>query len=295
MTKYKLQIKYNSLIIKYLHIFLGILLFASACGSADSDSKAQGKALAKVKEIVLYERDLLGLVPMGASPADSAEIVSRYINAWIRKQLLLAKAKTEVKIDEAEIERKLLDYRYDLIAFAFEKAYIQKNLDTKVSEAEIKKYYQENPANFELKQNIVKANLIKVSTNLPEKDSLKFFLQTKNPKLKEFCVKYAEQYALNDTTWLDLETLIKNTPFRQITNKIDFLQQNTFAETTEGKSIYYLAIREFKISNQTSPLEFVRNRIVNMLINQRKVQLAKDLEKKIFEEAKNNKEFAIFK
>jgi hypothetical protein len=274
---------------------LGSLLFVSACGSADSDSKSKGKALAKVKTVLLYERDLLGLVPMGAPKADSAEIVNRYINAWIRKQLLLAKAQSEVKIDEAEIERKLLDYRYDLIAFAFEKAYIQKNLDSKVTEAEIKQYYQENPANFELKQNIVKANLVKISANLPEKDSIKFFLQTKNPRLKEFCVKYAEQYALNDTTWLDLETVIKNTPFRQITNKIDFLQQNTFAETNDGKSIYYLSIREFKISNQTSPLEFVRHRIVNMLINQRKVQLAKDLEKKIYEEAKNNQDFAIFK
>jgi hypothetical protein len=279
----------------YLYILFGLFWGLNACNSSPDESAKRGKALAQVKDLTLYERDLLGLVPMNASKADSAEIVNRYINNWIRKQLLLAKARTEVKIDEAEIERKLLDYRYDLIAFAFEKAYIQKNLDTKVSEAEVKKYYTDNPANFELKQNIVKANWVKIPANLAEKDSLKYYLQTKNPKLKEFCVKYAEQYALNDTTWIDLETLIKNTPFRQIANKTDFLQQNTFAETNDGKSLYYLAIREFKISNQTSPLEFVRNRVVNMIINQRKVQLAKDLEKKIFEEAKNNKDFAIFK
>lgn len=278
------------------------LLFLSviACSNQKTPQQATAKTLAKVGETTLLSTDLLGLVPKGASKTDSIEIVTRYINNWVRKQLLLNQAQKEVKIDEAEIQRKLQDYRYDLIAYAYEKSYVEKNLNQQVNEQEITKYYQENQANFELKQNIVKGFLVKIPADLAEKDSLKKHLQAPvNPtnlgKLKEFCARYAQNYQLYDTLWIDFEQVIKNTPFEQIANKIDFLQQNAFAETTDGKSLYYFRIIEFKISNQISPLPFVRERIINIIINQRKVSLAKQLEKNIYEEAKKNQSFVIYK
>lgn len=301
--KEKLKISQNTdnqLFIFFKFVFLLYILGLAACSNQKSSDKIAAKPLAKVGETTLYSTDLSGLLPKGSSKADSVEIVSRYINNWVRKQLLLNKAQKEVKIDEAEIQRKLQDYRYDLIAYAFEKDYVEKNLNQKVNEQEITKYYQENQANFELKQNIIKGYLVKMPSDLAEKDSLKRYMQTPPnthnlTKLKEFCVRYAQSYQLYDTLWIDFERVIKNTPFEQIANKIDFLQQNTFAETNDGRSLYYLRIIEFKISNQISPLPFVRERIINMIINQRKVNLAKTLEKNIYEEAKKNQSFVIYK
>lgn len=277
-----------------------ILIFIlSACGSEKTET-GQDKRLAKVGEVKLNQSDLIGLFPIGTSKADSAEITNRYVNNWIRKQLLITKARQAVKIDEAEIERKLLDYRYDLIAYEFEKDYIRKNLDTTVSEDEIKAYYEKNPANFELKQNIVKALLVKIAQDTTKrKETLKALLLTNDKKealkLKEYCVKYAPRYSLNDSTWVDFEDLVRESPFQQIVNKTDFIRQNTFAESVEKDAVYYLRIKEYKLSNQASPMPFVRDRIVNMIVNQRKVQLAKKLEQAVFEEAKKNKGFEVFR
>lgn len=275
-----------------------IFFIIQSCSFFNTKNEAQdkGKPLAKVNQTVLYQLDLQGLVPTNVSKEDSAEIVNRYINSWLRKQLLISKAQKEAKIDEAAIARKLLDYRYDLIAYEFEKAFIQKNLDTTVNEQDITKYYQENPANFELKQNIIQGILVQIPQNLKEaEDVKKALINGDNQKLKEYCVKFAKKYFLEDTKWTVFEDLIKESPFNQIINKVDFLKQNTFAETTDQNFTYFLKIKDYKIINQPAPLNFVRPRIINMINNQRKVALAKKLEQNLYEEAKKSQSFEVYK
>ncbi|MDZ7650778.1 MAG: hypothetical protein U5K54_28605 [Cytophagales bacterium] len=67
-----------------------------------------------------------------------------------------------IDINEAEVERKVLDYRYSLIGYEYQNYYIKKNLDDSVSEREIQEYYKEGLDNFILKQNIIQGTFIKV-------------------------------------------------------------------------------------------------------------------------------------
>ncbi|MFT5570737.1 MAG: hypothetical protein ACI9RP_002794 [Cyclobacteriaceae bacterium] len=48
------------------------------------------------------------------------------------------------------------------------------------------------------------------------------------------------------------------------------------------------------MSDQVSPLEFIREDIENIIINKRKLALKKELEKAIYEEATVKKNFEIF-
>ncbi|TAE75093.1 MAG: hypothetical protein EAZ85_03360 [Bacteroidetes bacterium] len=278
---------------KFLFLFLIFsCLFLFSCGNNKPTSS--NKVLAKVYNKELKINDLIGFVPLGTSKNDSAVMIQKYIETWVRKQLLLAKANKDVKIDEGEIERKLQDYKFDLIAYQYEKNYIQKNLDTLVKPAEIQKYYEENPANFELKQNIVKGIWVKTRKDNTDKDKLKAMLS--EPKLDiEAIAKASTENQILIDKWIDFDIFVKNTPFQSITNKINFIQSNRLAESNEGEFVYYLYIIDFKITNQTSPLEFVKKRIISMIINQKKAQLLRNLEKNIYEEAKKNKDFEIFK
>ncbi len=279
---------------------MSLLASCNLVGGEQTDTRAsEGKLLAQVQEAKLYEADLAGIVPVGASPEDSTEITRRYIESWIKKQLMLNQAREVVEIDEAVIERKLLDYKYDLIAYQYEKEYIEKKLDTTVSREDIERYYQENPANFELKQNIIQGFLIEIPQEVSDQEEIRLLLQNYEasdfPKLKEYCIKFAQQYHLNDTLWMDFDELIKNTPFQQIPNRVDFLQQNDFSVSQEAQAIYFLKILDYKISNQISPLSFVSNRIKNIIINQRKVALSRALEQEIYEKAKKSNSFKIYK
>ncbi len=272
------------------------VFFVLFCASCSKPNPQQDKTLARVGNKKLYAKDLVGIVGIGTTKKDSAEIVQRYVQTWVRKQLLLQQSQKETKINENEIERKLLDYRYDLMAYEFEKEYVNKNLDTNVKQTEIDEYYKNNPANFELKQNIIKAFLIKTNKNIEKKDEVRNTIsQGDTKKIQEICTKYASQCILNDSTWVEFEQMIKNTPFQQIANKTDFLRANRFSESSDDISTFYLLVKDYKISNQLSPLEFVKNRIKQMIINQRKVQLLQKMEKSMYEDAKKNKTFEVFK
>lgn len=129
--------------------------------------------VAKVGNSILYQKDLAGIVTREINPKDSANLVNRYINSWIKKQLLISEAAEKINFDQASIERKVLDYRYALMVHEYKKYYVDNNLDTAVTEQEIQDYYLGNKDNFELKQNIIRGYFITVTKDAPKINQLK--------------------------------------------------------------------------------------------------------------------------
>jgi len=54
-------------------------------------------------------------------------------------------------------------------------------------------------------------------------------------------------------------------------------------------------VDNYRISDNISPLEFVRDEIRTIILNKRKVELAKKLEDDVYNSAASEKEFEIFK
>src|SRR5687768_18234442 len=156
------------------------------------------EAVARVNNTFLYKDELTGIAAYGASTEDSADRVEAYIDSWIRKELLIQEAARKININEAEVERKILDYRYSIIAYEYQSYYIKQNLDTVFDEAEIEEYYKNNIDNFILKQNIVRATFIKVPKHAPKVNKLKdwVFSQDDDDKksLKSYCLSFSVAY-----------------------------------------------------------------------------------------------------
>lgn len=100
---------------------IAIQLSFSSCSFWGGSEEGKGQPVARVGDEYLYKSDLNGLIVGRTTPQDSANIIGRYVDTWIKKQLLLKAAAEEVNIDELEIQRKLAEYRYQLIAYEFEK------------------------------------------------------------------------------------------------------------------------------------------------------------------------------
>jgi len=292
-------------------IFLSILvLLASSCQEKNLPSflrfknqeAEEGNVLtpvARVYDDYLYKEDLEGIVDEQASPEDSANIMGRYIDSWVRKQLLITEAASQIDFDEAELERKILDYRYALMVYEFEKIYVNQRVDPDVDDDEIEAYYQQNKANFELKQNIIKGIFAKVPKEAPRTGRLKKLFQGEldekvREEIKSYCLSFAASYSLDDSLWYDFEDVIKNTPLVSIPNKVQFLRSNDFIETSDEIYVYFVRVLDYKISDQISPLEFVKDDIVQIIRNQRKVALTQKLEEDIFKEASENNDFEIY-
>ncbi len=267
------------------------------------ESEEEGKEeiqvpVAKVGNSTLYQKDLNGIVGNEISPKDSANLVNRYVNSWIKKQLLISEAAEKINFDQASIERKVLDYRYALMVHEYKKYYVGNNLDTLVSQEEIETYYNDNKDNFELKQNIIRGYFITVTKDAPKINQLKMLINSDKSEdfkeLKSYCFRFAETYFLEDSVWINFDEAIRNTPFVSVTNKVDFLKSNRFVEDSNDENLYFLRIKEYKISDQISPLEFVRNDIKQIILNKRKVALANQLEEEVFEKAKSSNKYEIY-
>lgn len=283
-----------------------LLLLVWLCSGCDfikfkkttSSESSDRKPVARVNDVYLYQDELVGFVPKGTVEEDSVSRVQAYVNSWVRKQLLIQEAARKINIDEADIERKILDYRYSIIAYEYQTEHIKENLDTLIAPGEIEAYYNQNKDNFVLKQNIVQATFIKVPKNAPRTAKIKdliFSGREKDQKeLKSYCLSFSAAYHIADSVWMIFDDLVRNSPLAEIPNKIQFLKSNPYYETSDDQFLYFLKVEQYRISDNLSPLEFVKDDIRNIILNKRKVELAHKLEEDVYQEALENKKFEIY-
>jgi hypothetical protein len=268
-------------------------LFAFVLQACD-DEEAARKPVARVNDAFLYQDELIGIIPEGSSPEDSALAARQFIENWMRETVVFQKAEKNIA-DMGEIETRIADYRRSLIIFAYEKALVSQNLDTNVTAEEIEKYYTENQESFELKDNIIKVTYVKVGKKAPDIQKLKQWYKSEKEQdknsLASYCSQYAENFFLDDT-WLLFDDLLKEIPIK-LYDKESFLQNNRLIEVGDSSSYYFLNIRGFKIKNSISPLSFEEENIRQTILNKRKLELIDKIKNEIFTEAQQNKDLEI--
>lgn len=263
-----------------------------------SENVQTSDPIARVLDKYLYPEDIQGITPNGISEVDSTYIIEKYIDKWIKQQLLIKEAKEKITINEVELERKIQDLRYELMVYEYQKYYISDKLNTEVSNDEVKEYYEQNIDNFVLKQNIIKGVFVKLPREAPKVKALRRLIRSQKPEDKEelrsYCYRFATTYSLEDSVWLNFDEVIANTPLIGIPNKVQYLKRNSYVETSDDNYLYFLRINEYKISDQNSPVEFVADQIKAIIKNKRKVVLKDQLEQDIFKRAIRNNEFEIY-
>jgi hypothetical protein len=262
------------------------------------DEKSMPIPIARVHDNYLYASEIEGIITGETSLVDSVNLMNAYINNWISKQLLIDDATAKIDFDEAEIQRKILDYRYSLIAYEYKTYYINQHLNKEVTEEEIETYYNENQDNFPLKQNIIRGKFIRVPKEAPNSERIKNLIfssrENKMEELRTYCFSYALMYSLEDSVWINFDDIIRNTPLAQIPNKVDFLKRTKYTESNDETSKYFLLIKEYKKTDDIAPMGVVKDRIIDIIINKRKVELARNLEKEVYDKAVETKEFEIY-
>lgn len=114
--------------LKNLSLSLAGILFLSACEFIKMKNEQATDAgnrvtVARVNAVYLYKDELVDILAPATTKQDSIERAETYITSWIRKQLLIQEAGKKININEAEVERKILDYRFSLIAYEYQSYY----------------------------------------------------------------------------------------------------------------------------------------------------------------------------
>lgn len=275
-------------------LFASTLLFS--CKNKEK-SLVPANALARVENSFLTSDDIKGLVPAGTTPQDSIELVKKYIDNWIHEVIIVKKAEANLSLEKLNVEQQLQSYKNSLITYAYEKELVKQKLDTAVNDKEIEDYYNTNQGNFELKDNIVKVRYIKILKKAPNLNKVKTWYVSEAPKDKEqlasYCHQYAESFYLDDETWLLFDDLLKVVPI-QTYNKELFLQNSRYIEVQDSAYSYFVNIKGFKIKNSLSPLAFEKEKIKNIILNKRKLDLISKMKNDIYSEAEANKTFEVY-
>jgi hypothetical protein len=172
-------------------------------------------------------------------------------------------------------------------------------LDTIIADSEIESYYKDHIDNFILKQNIVQATFIKVPKNAPKTDNVKELIlsgrEKERQELKSYCLSFSSAYHLADSTWMIFDELVQSSPLADIPNKIQFLKTSPYYETSDENFLYFFKVDQYRISDNVSPLEFVKDEIGNIILNKRKIELAKKLEDEVYNEGVEQESVEIIK
>jgi hypothetical protein len=291
------------LTLQWRNNLLVIFLLVST-GSCDffrfkSDKEGEeDRIIAAVDNQKLLQSELSFIGMESKTEVDSANLAERYVQSWVRKQLLIKEAGKSMAFDEAEINRKLLDYKYALMVYEFEKKYVEENLNTEISQKEIEDYYELNKVNFSLKEIIIRVNFAKIEKGSPQNTQAERLLRSQNQKdsesFKQLVINSGTNYFLEDSTWVKLDDIIVNTPLANHPNKVELVRNNKHVITTDDRFTYYFRILEYKLQDQVPPLEFVRDEITKILINKRRIELVDQLQKKVYNSALEKNEFKIY-
>lgn len=268
-------------------LFSLIILIALPSCEWINSWKSEKVILAKAGSNELYLADVQWQFSKEVSKEDSLQYIESYANDWIKEQLLLEQAALNIEADMQAIDKKVREYRNSLVIYAYEKAFVQQKLDTIVSNVEIEKYYANNQKEFELKDYIVKINYVKLAHNAPKKDVLEnelFYKIDNKAFLEEYCLQFAANYSLEDDVWLYFDELLREVPIKTFDVE-NFLRRNERIKIEDEDYLYLVKIVDHRLKDAVSPLDFEKNKIRNIIINQRKITLISNLHKDILKDA----------
>lgn len=255
--------------------------------------------IARVNDTYLYYDDIKDLVSEGASKEDSTLLVQNFINRWATQQLFIDGAKVNLSETKQEEFDKLVEqYKTDLYTKAYIEAIVKRDMNSVVTKAEAETYYKENKDIFNLNEELLKLRYIHLDENISNYKSIIDKFRRYNSKdkkdLNAISIQF-KSYSLNDTVWVKVDQLIKKIPAITAENKNQLLKKSNFVQLKDSLGVYLMQINDVLLRNDTAPLEYVRPTIDQIVVNKRKLELIRELEKDITKDAINNKQFEIYK
>ena len=274
-----------------LSIILGLtaLLFVSCYGADDDD------VVATAYKYKLLRSDLAGIVPEGASEADSLEIITAYVNQWVDRMVLVSKAEKNVKEDFSE---QLENYRNSLLIYAFEQQIINQNIDTLVSDADVSRYYEEHLDDFVLLNPIVRVVYVKLPFDCSEMNKVKALmnkaLMTDDDilDLQRVAARTALEMSFDVESWSSLNALQDKIP-ASIAHDPMFFRQSHFCEMADSMGVNMVHFIEYKLADEYAPVELESDNIRTIILNRRKVELVRNMRKDLRRLAEENKKVSI--
>ncbi|MEQ3661248.1 MAG: hypothetical protein ABNG98_10160 [Flavobacterium sp.] len=278
-------------------LYIVLILIVSSCSYFKKPQEPE--AIARVGDVYLYKSDIKDLVPKGTSENDSIAIVKSYIGRWATQKILYNAAEYNLSDSQIEGFNDLINqYKVDLYTKAYLEELVKQQIDTVVTEDQINSYYNLNKQYFKNSSELIKLryiNLVKENQKL-DKIKAKFSSFTKNDKkdLQEQAIQF-KSYAFNDSMWVDINQVYEKLPFINVNNKDKYMVSGLNFQYPDSTTVWLVKVNNVLSKNEATPLQFLKPTIKQVIINNRKLELVKTIEKEITNDAIKNNKYEIYK
>lgn len=278
---------------------LAIVILATFFSCEYFKKPQEPEAIARVGENFLYKEDILNLVPKGTSKSDSIAIVKAFIDRWATQRLLLNAAEVNLSDDKLEEFNQLINqYKTDLFTKAYLEELVIRKIDTTVTDVQINEYYEKNKQFFKNGSELVKLRYINLVKENPKFDKIKAkftsFTEKDKKELTDMAIQF-KSYAFNDSVWVDINQVYEKLPFINMDNKQQYIEDGINYQYPDSTTIWLVKVRQVLPKDSPTPLQFLKPTIKQVIINNRKLELVKTIEKEITDDAIKDKKFEVYK
>lgn len=257
-----------------------------------------GVVVARVNDTYLYYDDIKNIISEGTSKEDSVLLVRNFINRWATQQLFVDGAIRNLAEDQQiAFDKLILQYKNDLYTKAYIEALVKRSIDTTVTQREAEVYYNANKEVFKLNEELLKLRYIHVHENIINYNNIeqkfKRFNAADKKELDSLSIQF-KSYSLKDSIWVRASQVVDKIPAITSENRYELLKKSNFIELKDSLGVYLMQINDVLVRNDTAPLEYVKPTIDQIVINKRKLEIIRELEKDITKDAIKNKQFEIY-
>lgn len=277
-------------------LFLTAILILTSCDYFDIQEKEQvsSEIIAIVGTEKLFKDDLKELLPKDISKEDSIVLVRSFIDDWAIKQLFLSKAERNSSQQELDnINRLVKDYRESLLINNYKEMLIKQQLDTVINQQEIDTFYHKNKDNFRLNEELIKLKYLHFDNNvINKKELIQLFKSDAIEDAEELQKQQLsfKSFHFNDSIWKRVDNILLKLPF----SKENLLKKIQFTQKQDSLSLYLVAVKDVLVRNDIAPLSYVESTIKQMILHRRKIELIRDIEKILVQDATKNNNFKVY-
>ncbi len=261
-------------------------------------NRIEKEAIARVNDTYLYKDDIEDLIPENTPETDSVTIINNYINTWATRQLFIDQAKRNLTEKELkEFDELVNNYQSTLYINAYKNAVINKSINMEITEPDIKSYYEQNIENFNLNEELVKLRYLHLPPDYDDIVATQRQLNRFNEEDIEELVGKQQQcvaYSLNDSTWIKLDQIMSKIPILKKQDKSKLLRSGKYMQLRDSTGVFMIKMKDVLRRNEQAPLEYIKPIIRQIILNKRKLELVKKIEKDITKDAVENKQFEVY-
>ena len=277
---------------KLLHIFsFRLLTLATSCydGGSKSTSALDENIIAVVDGMCLHIDDVRHDMPEGITDADSVTFVKMYTEHWILNRLKIKRAE-QVLSSSDDIERLVEGYRQSLIMRQLDQYYIDKMLETEITDKQIAAYYRANSAAFKLDHDVVQGVVVKTPKGFRNITTLTTAIRNSAKggdwqELDAMAEKHSLSVVNMTSQWVSYSDFLSNLPTERSRSYNDLIAKSDVQQMTSDDAIFYFIITDRALKGEIAPMASVESDIRRRLYAERRADVVADYEAELKRES----------